>query len=1109
MKKILSIVMAFSFFLMVLTPLSSGSPVNQRRLDVDERYNGWEGNNSLSETPERYTNFSKEYALDFDGDDDYVHCGASSDFNLSDNFTLSAFVNFDTTDEYNMVFNIGFDFSNDEGIRAGTWDGGSMFIQIGTGSSITTHYAETYVSANNWYLIQWVYDGETITEYLDGTEKTSTSHTGGVGFSNSTPAFKIGKRSGDFLDAQVDDLRIYDDELSSSEMGGLNNNEYESLGNEVGWWKFNEGGNSTAYDSSGNKNDGTVYGATLNLFYGGQQRSNFIMSNSDSDNFTSKFRDGYGKFENKDVLCLNRTKFQTNRLEHNDRINVSNHRTFITTLSSNLTGSFNYGFTFSTPDDDYENKKHRLNFTLVPEPSYRHQGKIEIGRWNTDETGGPYIETPLGRTSEWFKTGFSLGDDIIYVFIGQKTFTINMGYLEDTSYTGGDIDDWSFSPFDDADNPTEQFIANLSVYDEVIRDIDYQDSSELNGKVAFPPYNKEFAYANQIHADDQKNYRARPIVEYWQSKGVRADVSVFWNASDVAGTSRYPGDGLEDNETWVDNLNQWEDDGIIRTGLHSPNDGLGNNSLTTREWVIEAMKGFEEKMGHPIDFWIDHAGNRADMGWQGMNTSSSHYCQDIVTENASWLWINDGYTGQEQWSSIGWSYKDVLENGLSRNSYDKSWTDTPGIQYNWTPDWNSENTQDYEFGSIEGNIDEPVTGVTTSGGDYYEYREVLSQLRGVQIEHQYFHYQWVAETDDGKYYAKSDNVIGTTHDGAYGEKVVKDYDNYFDGSYNLSNNASFVVSDYHKAHIDDIASHDAWFTFTENIVDRYTVYNQTKITDLDSNSVTIENNAEETLSDASIMLTKKKAIQKDGNIFYPSKGVDGGGSTDMMYGVHVGDIPNGTHTFDLVDSDVDISNSAGLWEDPDSNSFKMMGAGNHYLDETKSVSDTNMITSSGNDISTEAGKTTEGFGLCTSELGQSFSIDIKETGSTIKWEETASSGDELSYEIYTLYSDEKFSLQRYDDGNWVEVTKLFSSEDAKVSFKTTEHSTNLLKLELIDDDSDSTSDSSSSTIDDSDGEVVDDSSISLLDISAVVIFISILFSSVYYLSDSGGRNIRR
>jgi hypothetical protein len=65
----------------------------------------------------------------------------------------------------------------------------------------------------------------------------------------------IGEANGDFMEGIIDEVRIYSRALSAKEI-----RYHYNRGGPVAHWKFDEGSGTTAYDSTDNNNDGTLYG---------------------------------------------------------------------------------------------------------------------------------------------------------------------------------------------------------------------------------------------------------------------------------------------------------------------------------------------------------------------------------------------------------------------------------------------------------------------------------------------------------------------------------------------------------------------------------------------------------------------------------------------------------------------------------------------------------------------------------------------------------------------------------------------------------------------------------------------------------------------------------
>lgn len=113
------------------------------------------------------------------------------------------------------------------------------------------HFAVTSMpGTNGWKLYQ---NGQLVYQYT-GESTIKTNYL----------AFEIGRNSSSrYADAKFDDVRLWNYARSQAEIQEHMNHELK--GDEpglVGYWKFNEGSGTTAYDSSPNGYHGTIYGAT-------------------------------------------------------------------------------------------------------------------------------------------------------------------------------------------------------------------------------------------------------------------------------------------------------------------------------------------------------------------------------------------------------------------------------------------------------------------------------------------------------------------------------------------------------------------------------------------------------------------------------------------------------------------------------------------------------------------------------------------------------------------------------------------------------------------------------------------------------------------------------
>jgi hypothetical protein len=134
----------------------------------------------------------------------------------------------------------------------GTWTGGKYVTPINTGT---------------WYHVVGVYDSTTTTKYLylNGTLVVTqnvgvNTPTGGSGAPLTIGGTTYG--SGNYLASIIDDVRVYNRALSATNIKTL----YTSTGGTsgdintglTGYWKFDEASGTSAADSSGNTNTGTL-----------------------------------------------------------------------------------------------------------------------------------------------------------------------------------------------------------------------------------------------------------------------------------------------------------------------------------------------------------------------------------------------------------------------------------------------------------------------------------------------------------------------------------------------------------------------------------------------------------------------------------------------------------------------------------------------------------------------------------------------------------------------------------------------------------------------------------------------------------------------------------
>jgi hypothetical protein len=127
----------------------------------------------------------------------------------------------------------------------------------------------TNIQDGNWHHVAATYTGSVISIYLDGNLIKSISVTGTLAFSG--VSFDIGQGNTSALIAKYLDVKVFNRALSSSEVISLLNGFIPP--GIVGYWPLTEGSQSTAYDTSGNGNNGTITNGTYTSDVPMKQRS--------------------------------------------------------------------------------------------------------------------------------------------------------------------------------------------------------------------------------------------------------------------------------------------------------------------------------------------------------------------------------------------------------------------------------------------------------------------------------------------------------------------------------------------------------------------------------------------------------------------------------------------------------------------------------------------------------------------------------------------------------------------------------------------------------------------------------------------------------------------
>jgi hypothetical protein len=155
-------------------------------------------------------------ALLFDGDGDYVQIGNESSFDITNQITVSAWVNISSVPvDWAAIVTKG-----DTAWRLST-DAGDRRFHFAITESIWLN-GQRVVTANEWHHIAGIYDGRQMRTYIDGEMDVSRLCQGNIG-SNDYPVYigENAQETGRYWNGLIDDVRIYSYALSEAELAAI------------------------------------------------------------------------------------------------------------------------------------------------------------------------------------------------------------------------------------------------------------------------------------------------------------------------------------------------------------------------------------------------------------------------------------------------------------------------------------------------------------------------------------------------------------------------------------------------------------------------------------------------------------------------------------------------------------------------------------------------------------------------------------------------------------------------------------------------------------------------------------------------------------------------
>jgi len=202
------------------------------------------------------------YAVSFDGIDDYVVVPDSPSLDVTTGMTIEAWVYVRSSDSSQLINIVGhYDYESadiNQGWLLRIADGRFRFEIMN--DSNHKAWADTGVNLNKWIHVAGTFDGEAVRLWVDGVKVKETPYDSTIGqpWGNLYMATNsIATRY--FFDGIIDEVRLssaaqYDATFTPSA-------ELAADSHTIGLWHFDEGEGDIAYDSSGFDNHGTLHGA--------------------------------------------------------------------------------------------------------------------------------------------------------------------------------------------------------------------------------------------------------------------------------------------------------------------------------------------------------------------------------------------------------------------------------------------------------------------------------------------------------------------------------------------------------------------------------------------------------------------------------------------------------------------------------------------------------------------------------------------------------------------------------------------------------------------------------------------------------------------------------
>lgn len=216
-------------------------------------------------------------ALSLNGTNQFVNVTENSGLPIysSSGYSISGWFNFSTSNQVSLFTESQAGGSSAAGLFIYTLDGTDLHVYLRNNALTLMVNKSTFINTlpmNQWHQFVWTDNNGIANMYVDGVLDTANfNYTPSGTFTFSADEIGAACDSGcgslgnmyQFMQGGMQEVRTYNRVLSQADVTQLYTYGSDILSNIIGHWNYDEGAGTTANDTSGNGNNGTLTGSTL------------------------------------------------------------------------------------------------------------------------------------------------------------------------------------------------------------------------------------------------------------------------------------------------------------------------------------------------------------------------------------------------------------------------------------------------------------------------------------------------------------------------------------------------------------------------------------------------------------------------------------------------------------------------------------------------------------------------------------------------------------------------------------------------------------------------------------------------------------------------------